>query len=76
MKLLLKRQVRVSVASKAKLVNKARVANMLKVAADSRKPANSKFIHLSAISIHIFNKFLKEMITILGARRCFWMKLH
>ena len=49
MKLLLKRQVKVNVASKAKLVNKARVANMLKVAADSRRPANSKFIHLSAI---------------------------
>lgn len=49
MKLLLKRQVKVNVASKAKLVNKARVANMLRVAADSRRPANSKFIHLSAI---------------------------
>ena len=49
MKLLLKRQVKGNVASKAKLVNKARVANMLKVAADSRRPANSKFIHLSAI---------------------------
>ncbi|MDG2006741.1 MAG: hypothetical protein P8J38_05585 [Thermodesulfobacteriota bacteirum] len=52
MKLLLKRQVRVNVASKANLVNKARVANMLKVATDSRKPANSKFIHLSAIKAY------------------------
>ena len=41
MKLLLKRQVRVNVTSKVNLVNKARVANMLKVATDSRKPANS-----------------------------------
>jgi len=52
MKLLLKRQVRVNVTSKANLVNKARVANMLKVATDSRKPANSKFIHLSAIKAY------------------------
>jgi|TARA_B110000438_G_scaffold242858_1_gene242600 hypothetical protein len=52
MKLLLNRQVRVNVASKAKLANKARVANMVKVATQSRKPANSRFIHLSAIKAY------------------------
>ena len=43
MKLLLKRQVRVEVANKVKPIN------MTKVATESRKPASSKFIHLSAL---------------------------
>ena len=43
MKLLLKRQVRVDVANKVKPIN------MTKVATESRKPASSKFIHLSAL---------------------------
>ena len=43
MKLLLKRLVRVEVANKVKPIN------MTKVATESRKPASSKFIHLSAL---------------------------
>ena len=43
MKLLLKREVRVNTATKAKLASKARVAS------ESRKTVNSKLLHLSAL---------------------------
>tara|TARA_B100001996_G_scaffold169538_1_gene129241 strand:+ start:323 stop:544 length:222 start_codon:yes stop_codon:yes gene_type:complete len=62
MKLLLKRQVRVNVASKTKLASKTRVANMLKVAAESRKPASSRFIHLSALRAYQKRQTLKNKV--------------
>lgn len=62
MKLLLKRQVRVKVANKTKLASKQKLANMLRVAAESRKPASSRFIHLSALRAYQKQQALKNKV--------------
>ena len=53
MKLLLKREVRVNTATKAKLASKARVAS------ESRKTVNSKLLHLSALRAYQKKQALK-----------------